>query len=186
MPKPGGTIYAIGVVGTRYVKIGKTTVPVAQRLQALQIGQPLPLEILAAIPVDENLHHIEQQVHAFLKEERSRGEWFEVSLDMQTLHDLIVRAIAFLAQQERPIRRGKRDDGLMRTLGERLRLVRLARDLTQERLAELSGLHAITISRLENGTAKEVYGDSVAALARALGVSADYLLGLSEKEHGHA
>ncbi len=71
-------------------------------------------------------------------------------------------------------------------VGERVRRVRRANDVTQERLAELSGLNVITISRLEKGTAKAVYGDSVAALARALGVSADYLLGLSEKEDGHA
>jgi hypothetical protein len=70
----GGTIYAIGVVGTRYVKIGRTTVPVAQRLQALQIGHPSPLEIRAAVPVEAELHRIEKQVHAFLDAEWRRGE----------------------------------------------------------------------------------------------------------------
>lgn len=71
-------------------------------------------------------------------------------------------------------------------VGERVRRVRRAQDLTQERLAELAGLNVITISRLEKGTAKEAYADTVAALARALGVSADYLLGLSDKERFHA
>jgi transcriptional regulator with XRE-family HTH domain len=71
-------------------------------------------------------------------------------------------------------------------LGERVRRVRRAQDVTQARLAELSGLNVITISRLEKGTAKEAYADTVADLARALGVSADYLLGLSDKEDGHA
>jgi hypothetical protein len=42
-------------------------------------------------------------------------------------------------------------------------------------------MNVITISRLENGTAKAVYADTVAALATALGVSADFLLGLTEK-----
>ncbi len=69
-------------------------------------------------------------------------------------------------------------------VGERVRRVRRAQDVTQERLAVLSGLNVITISRLEKGSAKQVYGDTVADLARALGVSADYLLGLSEHENG--
>jgi transcriptional regulator with XRE-family HTH domain len=70
-------------------------------------------------------------------------------------------------------------------VGERVRRMRRMQDVTQARLAALSGLNVITISRLEKGTAKEVYADTVAALAHALGVSADYLLGLSDKENGH-
>jgi transcriptional regulator with XRE-family HTH domain len=70
-------------------------------------------------------------------------------------------------------------------VGKRVRQVRRAQDMTQERLAALSALNVITISRLEKGTAKAVYADTVAALARALHVSSDYLLGLSEQEHGH-
>ena len=185
MPDPGGTMYAIGVVGTSYVKIGKTTVPVERRLQALQIGQPLPLQILATVPVEANLHRIEKQVHAFLEAEWRRGEWFDLPMDLATLEALIVRAVAYLAAQEdqAPV-----SDRAAKTqaMGERVRRVRRAQDVTQERLAELSGLNVITISRLEKGTAKEVYADTVAALARALGVSADYLLGLSDKEDGHA
>jgi transcriptional regulator with XRE-family HTH domain len=71
-------------------------------------------------------------------------------------------------------------------VGERVRLVRRKQDVTQERLAEKADLNVITISRLEKGTAKAVYADTVAALARGLGISADYLLGLSEQEDGHA
>jgi len=69
-------------------------------------------------------------------------------------------------------------------IGPRLRRIRRARDLTQEALATLSGLNVITISRLENGTAKAVYADTVLALADVLAVSADYLLGLSHVEEG--
>jgi transcriptional regulator with XRE-family HTH domain len=54
--------------------------------------------------------------------------------------------------------------------------------MTQAQLAHMSGLNVITISRLEKGTAKAVYADTVVSLARALHVSADYLLGLSAKE----
>ena len=64
-------------------------------------------------------------------------------------------------------------------VGERVRRVRRAQDLTQEHLAKRAGLSVITISRLENGTARAVYADTVVALADALGISADYLLGRS-------
>lgn len=67
-------------------------------------------------------------------------------------------------------------------IGTRLRRVRRARDVTQVQLAAQTGLNVTTISRLENGTAKAVYGDTIVILARTLGVSADYLLGLSERE----
>ena len=69
-------------------------------------------------------------------------------------------------------------------IGERLRKTRRAQDLTQARLAEMADINVITISRLEKGTARAVYADTVVALADALQVSADYLLGLCEKEAG--
>jgi transcriptional regulator with XRE-family HTH domain len=69
-------------------------------------------------------------------------------------------------------------------IGERVRKVRREQDLTQEELARLAGINVITISRLEKRTAKEVYADTVVALADALDVSADYLLGRCEKQGG--
>ena len=67
-------------------------------------------------------------------------------------------------------------------VGQRVRRVRRAQDLTQRDLAQRSGLNVITISRLDKGTAKAVYADTVAVLAKALGISANYLLGLTDKE----
>lgn len=67
-------------------------------------------------------------------------------------------------------------------VGSRVRHIRRAQDLTQKALAAKAQLNVITISRLENGTAKAVYADTVAALALALRISANYLLGLTEKE----
>ncbi len=64
-------------------------------------------------------------------------------------------------------------------LGQRLRRTRRARDLTQQKLGELAGVNPITISRLESGDAQHAYARTVRDLAKALGVSADYLLGLS-------
>ena len=71
-------------------------------------------------------------------------------------------------------------------VGKRVRRVRRAQDVTQVQLAAQAGLHVMTISRLENGTAKAVYGDTIVALARALGVSADYLLPGAVPRNGRA
>jgi transcriptional regulator with XRE-family HTH domain len=64
-------------------------------------------------------------------------------------------------------------------LGSRLRRVRRAKDLTQQELGKLAGVNYTTISRIESGEAKQIYVETFRALAKALGVSADYLLGLS-------
>jgi transcriptional regulator with XRE-family HTH domain len=65
-------------------------------------------------------------------------------------------------------------------LAARLRKVRRAQDYTQQELGELAKINYTTISRIESGEAKQVYADTVRDLAEALGVSADYLLGLRE------
>lgn len=67
-------------------------------------------------------------------------------------------------------------------LASRLRKIRRAKDLTQQALGELAGINYTTISRIESGEAKQVYADTVYDLAKALGVSADYLLGLSDQD----
>jgi transcriptional regulator with XRE-family HTH domain len=55
-------------------------------------------------------------------------------------------------------------------------------DLTQSALAAKSGVTAITISRIEHGGAAKAHAATVYALAKALRVSADYLLGLSDDD----
>src|SRR6266705_2778567 len=54
MPKPGGTIYAIGMEGTALVKIGSTTLPIQRRLAQHQVGQPFALYIVATIAVESD------------------------------------------------------------------------------------------------------------------------------------
>lgn len=73
------------------------------------------------------------------------------------------------------------------TFGERIALLRRRRGLTQAELAALLGVSGNTISRIEQSTHgkwgfEDVKGKTVAALARHLHVSADYLLGLSEDD----
>jgi len=94
MASPGGIIYAIGAVGTSYVKIGSTRTAVEKRLKALQIGQPFPLQTLAAVAVESDLSRIEHQVHKFLAEERRRGEWFDAPIDAVFLEKLDVHFIS--------------------------------------------------------------------------------------------
>lgn len=67
----------------------------------------------------------------------------------------------------------------MYALGKRLKLARVARDLTIQQLSALSGVGINQISRLENGDKPGVRVDTLAALAGPLAVSLDHLVGLS-------
>jgi transcriptional regulator with XRE-family HTH domain len=66
----------------------------------------------------------------------------------------------------------------MHALGKRLKLARVARDLTIQQLSGLSGVGINQISRLENGEKPGVRVDTLAALAGPLAVSLDHLAGL--------
>ncbi len=56
-----------------------------------------------------------------------------------------------------------------KAFGQRVRVLRVTRGLSQEQLAELAGLHRTYISSLERGQ-RNVGIDNVRALAVALGV----------------
>ena len=60
----------------------------------------------------------------------------------------------------------------------KLREIRKQKGLSQERLAELSHVHRVSISMFENGR-KKPNVDSLKRLANALDVSTDELLGES-------
>ena len=70
----------------------------------------------------------------------------------------------------------------MRTFGERVARLREQRAWTQAELAEKVGVRTETINRIENGvhTAPRVH--VLRALARALGCTTDYLVGMHEDE----
>jgi transcriptional regulator with XRE-family HTH domain len=63
-------------------------------------------------------------------------------------------------------------------LGDRIRRRRDELGLTQAQLAVATGLRQFHISRIESGDIKDVKGETLRRLARALRVSADFLLEL--------
>ena len=68
----------------------------------------------------------------------------------------------------------------MRAMGERVLLLRRRAALSQHELAQKAGIDVMTISRLERGAKKRLEVEPLARLSRALGVSADYLLGVQD------
>lgn len=69
----------------------------------------------------------------------------------------------------------------MATLGERVRSLRQRQGLTQRQLGQRANLPHNSISRIESGQSPDITTKTLIALARALDVSADYLLGLSPR-----
>jgi transcriptional regulator with XRE-family HTH domain len=70
----------------------------------------------------------------------------------------------------------------MLSFGERIAVLRRRQGMTQRELGTESEVHWNTIARLERGKLTDLPGKAVARIAKALGTSADYLLGLSERE----
>lgn len=68
------------------------------------------------------------------------------------------------------------------TFGEKLKQIRLAKDLGVNQLALKSGVSASQISRFENGKRKDPQMDTAKKLANALGVSLSDLIGNEKKE----
>lgn len=66
------------------------------------------------------------------------------------------------------------------TLGDRLARIRGYRRLSQQDLADLTGLRVQNISRIETDHRTRVRSDILIRLAQALECSADYLLGLTD------
>jgi transcriptional regulator with XRE-family HTH domain len=68
----------------------------------------------------------------------------------------------------------------MESFGERVLAIRTERGWTRRELARRSGLHEVHLSKVETGERKRLEADTIIALAQALQVSTDYLLGLTD------
>jgi transcriptional regulator with XRE-family HTH domain len=64
-------------------------------------------------------------------------------------------------------------------LGQRILLRRRDCKLSQAALAEAVGISTNTIARLERGLVQDLRGQTIRRLAEVLGVSGDYLLGMT-------
>lgn len=69
-------------------------------------------------------------------------------------------------------------EGIFMTIGERIRLVREDRDLSQRQLAEKTDINKSVLSRIESGdrAARDI---EIVVIASCLNVSTDYLLGVN-------
>ena len=67
-------------------------------------------------------------------------------------------------------------------IGERIQREREKRGWSQNELAKQSGIKQPVIWRLESGAQRSVSSDALKRLARILGVSADYLIGMYEED----
>ena len=181
MSKSGGLLYAIAAEGTSLVKIGSTTGPIEARVRQLQTGQPFPLRVIATLHVEEDVRKTEAILHVFLTQERRLGEWFEMTLEPQEFPALVARAMAFGsaqdAQDQAEMSPEKR--ALLDTFGERVKAIRLEMKLTQQELADLMHAPRTWVSDLENAGQRGIAAETVVRFAKALGVSTDYLLGLT-------
>lgn len=66
-------------------------------------------------------------------------------------------------------------------IGVRVVLARTKRNWNQKKLSEQAGLSQKTLSLIEKGHAHRLYADTVVRLAKALGVTTDWLLGLTSE-----
>ncbi len=69
------------------------------------------------------------------------------------------------------------------TIQEKLKDLRVERGLTLEQLAEQTGISKSALGKYENDDYKDISPFNLATLAKFYGVSADYLLGLSEQKN---
>lgn len=71
-------------------------------------------------------------------------------------------------------------------LRHRVLIARREKHMSQEELARAVGLSPNTMARFERGEIQDVKAKVLGRMAQVLGVSADYLLGLTPEEDGAA
>jgi transcriptional regulator with XRE-family HTH domain len=92
------------------------------------------------------------------------------------LHKLYVKGVNYMMQREQ-----ETTDIVLASIGERIQKHREQAGFTREQLAEASGLSVQSIVKIESGK-RNFRILSLISIARALGLSCDYLLGLSDND----
>ena len=67
------------------------------------------------------------------------------------------------------------------TVGDRIKLTRTQKGLTQDQLAECAGVSKQAIYKYENNIVTNIPGEKMAAIAKRLGVSPAYLMGWADE-----
>ena len=70
----------------------------------------------------------------------------------------------------------------METMGERIAKARMYMNLNQRELAKKANIAEPTLSRYENGY-REPKAGTISQIAEALGISADYILGIKDENN---
>ena len=73
------------------------------------------------------------------------------------------------------------NDTVRRIIGSQIKLCRKNKNVSQAKLAKSIGVGFMTVSRWENGKT-DISGIHLRAIAKALNVSADFLLGINGDE----
>jgi XRE family transcriptional regulator of biofilm formation len=68
------------------------------------------------------------------------------------------------------------------SIGQRIQRLRVQRNMSQTDLAERSGVKQSLISRIERGSRPNPTADVLRRLARTLGCTTDYLVGMHEQD----
>ena len=68
------------------------------------------------------------------------------------------------------------------SLGDRLKGIREKRGISQNELSRRTGVRQALISEIESGRKDDTTGKALRRLARELGVTTDYLIGMYEDE----
>lgn len=68
------------------------------------------------------------------------------------------------------------------SMAKRIKELRLSRGLTLEQVATIVGVGKSTVRKWETGMIANMRRDKIAALAKALGVTPEYLMGWEEKQ----
>lgn len=64
--------------------------------------------------------------------------------------------------------------------GEKIKSIRLSKDMTLEQVGEIVGVGKSTVRKWENGDIKNMGRDKIELLAKALGVTPGYLMGWTD------